>query len=223
MAPRQAKPSATEQNKNTETQHHGDPEIIEDGIPLDGPEDGRSQLTRLSLALMRTQPELSKIDGPDEEYAGRECLQAVIFGELTGLTGAKELPNAKIEEDKFTYGLVGNIEGVNARTGEMFKAAVLYLPAGFHDMFLAELESMIASQGKGGFTIQFALEFYSIPAKNPRGYSWKAKNKMPMAKRDPLEHLRRRALQGSTIKLLGATPAPGGGTQSPSKPVIIDG
>ncbi len=175
--------------------------------------DDRAQLTKLSLAMMGCQPELSCIGIPGT--GGQEILQAVIFGELTRLTGPKELPNAKSDAEKYTFGLVGQIEGVNTRSGEMFKAGVLYLPAGFHDMFLAEMESQIALLGAGQFTIQFAMEFYSIPAKNPRGYSWKAKNKMPMMRHDPLAALRRRALAGSTVKTLGLMHQSG-------QPVLID-
>jgi hypothetical protein len=182
-----------------------------DDIPLDGVSDNRQQLTKLSLGLMGCQPELSvakdqMIDG-QRVKAGRDVLQAIIFGEITGLTGPKELPNAKTEAEKFTYGLLGRIEGVNAISGEMFKAAILYLPGGFHDMFLAEIETQLKAAPDGHATIVFALEFYSIPANNPRGYSWKAKNKMPIEKRDPLARLRARALAGTTIKQLEHVPS----------------
>lgn len=193
--------------KNEERkQNAADPNIdtAAEELPIDGPNDPRAQLTKLSLALMGCQPELSKVGVP--KTGGQEVLQAIVFGELIGLTGAKELPNAKSEDEKYTFGLVGRIEGVNAITGEAYQAGILYLPGGFHDMFLAEMEAQIAAAGKGNFTVQFALEFYSIPANNPRGYSWKAKNKMPMKQRDPLEHLRRRALAGSSIRLLAHSP-----------------
>ena len=173
-----------------------------DTLPIDGPADPRAALMKLSLALMGCQPEQSKIG----QKPGGEIVQAIVFGELTGLTGAKELPNAKNDDEKYTYGLVGRIEGVNAQTGESYQAGVLYLPGGFHDMFLAEMEAQLASVGKGNVSIKFALEFSSIPAGNPRGYSWKAKNKLPMQQHDPLEHLRRRALAGSTIKMLEHSP-----------------
>lgn len=163
-------------------------------LPIEGEADQRGLLTKLSLSMMNCQPELSKTQHKD-------ILQAIVFGELVGLTGAKELPNAKTEDEKYTYGLVGRIEGVNVLTGEMFKAGVLYLPGGFHDMFLSEMEAQLAAAGEGGHvTIAFALEFYSTPSNNPRGYSWKARNKMPMEKRDPLARLRQRALAGATIK-----------------------
>lgn len=165
-------------------------------LPIEGEADNRGLLNKLSLSMMNCQPELSKTQHKD-------VLQAIIFGELVGLTGAKELPNAKSDDEKFTYGLVGRIEGVNVITGEMFKAGVLYLPGGFHDMFLAEMEAQLTAVGEDGHaTLAFALEFYSTPANNPRGYSWKARNKMPMEKRDPLARLRQRALTGVTIKQL---------------------
>lgn len=175
-------------------------------IPIDdGPADERSQLSKLALSLMGCQPELSvakdQIINGQRLKAGTQVHQATIFGEITGLTGPKELPNAKSEADKWTYGLKGRIEGVNVITGEMFKAAVLYLPAGFHDMFLAEMEAGLKT-ADANTAIVFALEFWSIPADNPRGYSWKAVNKMPMQKHDPLARLRQRALSGTTIKAL---------------------
>lgn len=181
-------------------------------IPLeDGEEDKRSQLTKLALSMMGCQPELSlkrkrkvTIDGIDQEVeVGEEIHQATLFGYITGLTGPKELPNAKNGQDAITFGLVGMIEGLNVRSGEMFKAGVLYLPGGFHDMFLAEMEMGLKSAGAGNVQIAFALEFWSIPADNPRGYSWKAKNKMPMEKSDPLARLRQRALSGTKVVALG--------------------
>lgn len=176
-------------------------------LPIEGDPDGSSMLSRLALSMMGTNPELSQFRPESKEYTGKTILQAVIFGELTGLTGPKELPNAKTEAEKFTYGLKGRIEGINVLTGEMYKAAVLYLPAGFHDMFLAEMETGLAG-GDANMLLAFALEFYSIPASNPRGYSWKAVNKMPMEKKDPLARLRQRAMQGVTVKALAAPSSP---------------
>lgn len=203
----QSRPGVTDINEQGDPQAAGKLGLGHD-IPVDdGEMDGRSQLSKLALSLMGVRPELSiareeVIDGRKVK-AGRDVLQAVIFGAITGLTGPKELPNAKTEADKYTYGLKGSIEGVNAISGEMYKAAILYLPAGFHDMFLAEMESALKA-GDVNTQIAFALEFWSIPSDNPRGYSWKAVNKMPMEKRDPLARLRQRAMQGVTIKALAA-------------------
>lgn len=183
-------------------------DVAEDGqvsdLPIEGMADPRSQLAKLSLGQMGVRPELSLFRQGDPE-SGKTILQAVIFGEITGLTGPKELPNAKSEAEKYTYGLMGRIEAVNALSGEMFKAAILYLPGGFHEMFLSEIEAGLKG-GDVNTVIAFALEFYSIPAGNPRGYSWKAVNKMPVEKRDPLARLRQRALAGTTIKALAAPP-----------------
>lgn len=178
----------------------------------DGPTDTRAQLTKLSLAQMGCQPELSLkkkrkvvMDGRETEIeAGEDVLQATIFGQITGLTGPKELPNSKPGVDAITYGLVGRIEALNNITGEMFKAGILYLPTGFHDMFLVEVESQLKN-GDGHVSLAFALEFWSIPATNPRGYSWKAKNKLAVEKVDPLARLRARALAGTTIRALGSS------------------
>lgn len=192
------------------------PEVSGPDIPLDDPSDPRSQLSKLALSLMGCQPELSMakeqtvtINGQQQRSkVGMPIHQATIFGKINGLTGPKELPNARSEADKYTYGLTGLIEGVNVLTGEMFKGGVLYLPAGFHDMFLAEMQLGLQS-GDVNTQIAFALEFWSIPADNPRGYSWKAKSKLPAQKQDPLAGLRARALQGTVIKAL---PSP---TQAP--------
>lgn len=181
-------------------------------IPIDGEEDKRSQLTKLSLSMMGCEPERSlkrkrkvTIGGVEQEVeVGEEIHQATMFGYITGLTGPKELPNAKPGQDAITFGLVGMIEGLNVISGEMFKAGVLYLPAGFHDMFLAEMEMSLKAAGAGNVQIAFALEFWSIPADNPRGYSWKAKNKMPIEKADPLARLRQRALSGTKVAALAA-------------------
>ena len=187
--------------------------VMDDSIPAgEGENDTRGMLSKLSLSLMGCRPELSlareqvvMIEGQEQKIkVGKQVLQAVFLGEITNLTGPKELPNAKSEEEKYTYGLAGRIEGINAITGETFRGGVLYLPGGFHDMFLAEVEAGL--KAGGNVSIAFALEFHSIPADNPRGYSWKAVNKMPMEKRDPFRELRKRALQGVQI---AALPKPG--------------
>jgi len=179
-------------------------------IPLDGDEDKRSQLTKLALSGMGCQPELSvardqmvTINGKEQMMkVGQDVHQATIFGYITGLTGPKELPNAKNGQDAITFGLVGQIEGLNVLTGEMFKAGILYLPGGFHEMFLSEMEMALGDGAKP--QIAFALEFWSVPAGNPRGYTWKAKNKLPMEKADPLARLRARALAGTKVVALSA-------------------
>lgn len=189
-----------EQERNQNAEKDYSLHTPSDDLPIEGESDPRQQLTKLSLGMMHCQPELSK-------HQNRDVLQAIVFGELIGLTGAKELPNAKSEAEKFTYGLIGRIEGINAISGEMFQAGILYLPGGFHDMFLAEMEAQLKMMGEGNVTIAFAMEFYSTPSQNPRGYSWKARNKMPMERRDPLARLRQRALAGTTVKLLGYIPS----------------
>jgi hypothetical protein len=185
--------STKRENVNRPDQAEPTVTSLAEDMPIEGDSDPRQQLAKLSLGMMHTQPELSKTQNKD-------ILQAIIFGELTGLTGPKELPKAKSDAEKYTYGLVGMIEGVNAITGEMFKAGIVYLPGGFHDMFLAEMESQLKAAGPGNVTVSFALEFYSTPSGNPRGYSWKARNKMPIERHDPLARLRQRALAGATIK-----------------------
>lgn len=185
-------------------------------IPVDdGESDNKGMLSKLALSLMGCRPELSMarerdvtINGQVSKVkVGENIHQATIFGEITGLTGPKELPNAKSDAEKYTYGLTGRIEGVNVLTGEMFKAGVLYLPAGFHDMFLAEMESALKMADQNA-AIVFALQFWSIPSDNPRGYSWKAVNKMPIEKRDPLARLRARAMEGTVIKAIAAPTTP---------------
>lgn len=199
-------PNSREQVKNGSTKESKEPEIIAataiaDDVPaIEGASDERMQLSRLSLALMRTTPELSKMHNMEVE-------QALLFGKLTGLTGPKELPKAKAGEEKITYGLVGQIEGVNLLTGEMFQAGIVYLPGGFHELFRSQMEQHLGPadpvtgirQGHGSFELQFALKFISIPANNPRGYSWKAANQLPAQQSDPLARLRQRALAGVKI------------------------
>lgn len=198
-----------------------DPKTTEIPIDIEGEADNRSQLTKLSMSMMGCQPELSMkrkrkvtIEGVDQEVeVGEEVHQATIYGYITGLTGPKELPNAKNGQDAITYGLTGMIEGLNVRTGEIFKGGVLYLPAGFHDMFLAEMEMGLKAAGPGNVQIAFALDMFSIPADNPRGYSWKAKSKLPQERHDPLARLRARALAGTKVVALNV---PSGGKALPS-------
>lgn len=196
------------------------------GDPLDPEEmaqwgnDPRVVNSRLSLAIMGCRPELSKfppaqLDDMGIKNNNSAVVQCRIYGKTFGLTGPKKLDPTAIDS-AITYGLVGFNEGLNLLTGEFYKGGILYLPEGFHDDALSEVELLVESSGNGKFEITYAWEFESFPAKNPSGYSWRAKSLTPIRRDDPLLSLRQRALRGLTVQ----TPLLLQGVAGRSGPVI---
>lgn len=84
--------------------------------------------------------------------------------------------------------IIGNFEGTNAKTGEVFQSAILYLPGGFHEAITAQYEG-----GKKPL-ITLAVDIFCKPATNARGYEYDMTNVVPMqGVGDPLMALREQA------------------------------
>jgi hypothetical protein len=88
--------------------------------------------------------------------------------------------------------ILGNFEGVKGKTGEVFNAAMLYLPGGIHEMISEPVKH--ATQDKDGKPIMgsltFSIDLYTVPSSNAAGYSYEAVSNIPIAKLDPFAELR---------------------------------
>lgn len=122
-----------------------------------------------------------------------EAVCARLFGMATGIK-LKTAANGDVFES-----IVGSFEAVNAATGEVFQSGVLYLPAGLHERVAEALKADDAPS-----SIEFGIEVIAYHAKNPQGYSWKAKQLFKPSAADPLASLRDNALTGFVPKALPA-------------------
>lgn len=92
------------------------------------------------------------------------------------------------------WALVGRFEAdVYSDDGEIsgYYGGQCYLPKGFHEACLSELQSRI-DQGDESPAIPFNLEMWAVPASNPAGYSYLGVNLNPVLRdpADPLERMR---------------------------------
>jgi hypothetical protein len=105
----------------------------------------------------------------------------------------------KPEDQRETFfALIGRFEAdVYDDHGEIagYYGGQAYLPKGFHEACLSELQSRIDHDDPSP-AIPINLEFWSEPAGNPAGYSYLAVNLNPIVRdpSDPMEQMRRVSL-----------------------------
>lgn len=127
-------------------------------------------VTKLTLKAMGCNPRRASVEK-------KAVSLARVYGIASG-TRVKTAANGDAH-----YPILGDFEGVNLETGEVFKSGTLYLPAGLHEMIYEPLS-------RGSDPIEFGIEVSAIPAENPIGYSYTAKQLYKPAAADPLEKLR---------------------------------
>lgn len=162
--------------------------------------DPTTGLTKLSLALMGCKPEMVSFSPEDRAKLGvpptGDLAMARVFGFISGLTEEKEITDKVTKQIKTTHGIVGQFQGVNLVTGEIFNGGIFYAPSGFHEMMLAAIKPVL-DQLSPGNEAEFELEFHAYEADNPRKYSWKCFNRGKPKLVDRLSAMRRRALSDS--------------------------
>lgn len=89
---------------------------------------------------------------------------------------------------------------------ETIESGVLFIPDAFHNMVAEELRH--AQKDDEDAVLEFSLEFYSIIAKNPAGYSWHAESAIKRKGKHPLADLvqQTKALQAKKHPALLAAP-----------------
>ena len=149
--------------------------------------EGPTLLTKMSVATMGCPAK--KILGYGDEV--RTLPLARILGVATGI---------KVKEDKNSgyvhIAIVGEFEGINMHTGEVFRAAVLYLPAGIHELLEGPLRA------NKDASIEFALDIAAVRATNAAGYSYAAKPHVEARENDKMAALR------NSMPALPALPKP---------------
>lgn len=147
---------------------------------------------------------------PSQAKADNARVPLCVIGGIA--TASKVVINPTGGEDYIA--LVGQFYGENLQKKTTWRSGVCYLPGGYHENIVEQLEADLARRElpdddvrkRSKFEpvmVQFALQFDSQPAKNPAGYSYIAKSLLPVEKADPLAQLIKRA---SATRL--ALPAP---------------
>ena len=142
------------------------------------------------------------------EDSGKLAL-ARIYGKASGLKYQADTRS----EGNFHCAFVGNFEGVNLETGEVYRSGVLYLPKGISEIMESTFKKLKAEAEKEGasadtVSITFAFEIRSVKASNPIGYSYEAQALKNAEKDDELKELR--ALMASLPATGAKIPAGGG-------------
>lgn len=124
----------------------------------------RSQRTKLALkdlgepAMIKTLPE-------------KEQAKGYFLGTLAGIaTGFVTRKNPKDETEVFE-GLAGTFRSIpSSEERDELESGILFIPDAFHNMIAGPLKQMLATDANA--QLKFAFEIFSVPAKNPAGYSW---------------------------------------------------
>lgn len=152
---------------------------------------------KLTMATIEASPERAKTEK-----------RRVSVAEFYGIASGIKLVDNPMGDVPYTA-LTGNFEAVNTYNGEIWRSGVLYLPGGFHEMIVAMLNDLTEDEGRSKFdkaSVQFALAIDAVPADNPAGYAYVAKNLLPVSKADALAGIRQQMI--ATKAELAALPAP---------------
>lgn len=132
---------------------------------------------------------------------------AQVFGIATGI----KMVDNPMDDSKPFIAITGRFEAINMYTAETWRSGVLYLPGGFHEMIVSMLDDLRENKDSkyDKTDVQFALAIDAEPADNPAGYTYIAKNLLPISKADPLAMLRAQATKAlpPPAKPAPATPA----------------
>jgi hypothetical protein len=140
-------------------------------------------VSKLSVKALGCDPRLSK-----DEKTKSLCR---IYGSAQGLKSGEDKNNGNV-----WTALQGKFEGVNIEQGsehfgKTLRSGKLFLPAGIQDVIegkIREIEN--TSGGALEANVLFGLEIRSVEASNRIGYSYEAKNLMPVKQQDDLAAMR---------------------------------
>jgi hypothetical protein len=132
-------------------------------------------------ALVKTVAPADKPGG--KYYVGRLYGRAVDFVERTNPKANPESGQPEVFE-----GLRGTFVVVPSTPGmEEIESGVLFIPDAFHNLIADKLRE--AKKTDTSANLDFALNVYSMEAKNPAGYSWVMEPALPFVGQHPLDAL----------------------------------
>lgn len=146
-------------------------------------------LSKLSLKGMKAQP-------PKHSLKEGEAFPIATF---IGTARAHETVDSPYGD---STRILGNFEGINLRTGEVFRANKAFLPEVIESILVEGIDTLDPDDPKA--SIEFALEIgVQHSEKGNMGYAYTVKPLVPLKENDSLGHLRAHA-----EAVLKALPAP---------------
>jgi hypothetical protein len=109
--------------------------------------------------------------------------------------------------------LTGAFKATNLQTGVVYRSGIMYLPSGFHDAVVDQLDREFGDGTSDHRPVEFALEISAVPANNPIKYSYEAKSLLPPARDAGFARLERTVER--TRRLMLALEAPGEAREAP--------
>jgi hypothetical protein len=158
----------------------------------------RAQKSKLTLGDLGAPGLVNTL--PADQLVNGKYFVGTILGRASGF-----VERANIKTEEIMEGLKGTFVMVPSepRMGEM-ESGVLFVPDAFHNLLSTPLRKAQDTDNKAA--LEFALEVYSIKAKNPAGYSWEMYPAVPFTGKHPLDDLMKKvaALPADRAKRLAA-------------------
>lgn len=133
-------------------------------------------ISKMSTKALGTNPTMCKVKSDIDPSKKGALTLCAIGGRATGL---------KVGEDgeRVYEALTGQFYGMNLQVGEggigdQYESGKLFLPPGFHEQVVSAVKETTKDGAVG--TVEFGFVFQTVPAENPIGYSYQAKNLMPI-------------------------------------------
>lgn len=136
---------------------------------------------KLSIKTMGAKPDMVKLA---EEADARYPLVRII-----GV--ARGIKSATGNNGDPVFGLTGQFQGTNLKTGEKSVSGVLYLPGGILELIMDPVEAILNGDDRVAKQagVKFGLDLFSVKAANPAGYSFSATNLIDTAQVNPLAEI----------------------------------
>jgi hypothetical protein len=148
----------------------------------------RARIQKGKLTLSDFGPgALVKTVTPDKKPNGFFYMGTIIGRVVDVLARANPKAGSENQPDTFE-GLKGNFlfQPSNTEMDEM-ESGVLFIPDAFHNLLSDQLR--VEQKKDASATIEFAMDVFTVEAKNPAGYSWVMKPAFPPEGKHPLENI----------------------------------
>lgn len=147
-----------------------------------------NEVSKLSTKAMGCNPKKIAVNIP--EGVTEPVPMATLYGKATGVKEGEDA-NGKVYSM-----IVGEFEGTNLETGDVYRASRLFLPEGIQET----VEQAIANSTEEKPLVIFALMIMVRKATNAQGYSYVGRQLLPTVAADPLAEIREKI----AIKLISA-------------------
>lgn len=154
----------------------------------------RAQRGKITLGDLGNPGMVKTMDAAAKALTKGRYFVGTIYGQVTDFVQRKNLKTEEMME-----GLRGTFVGVPSVTDmDELESGVLFIPDAFHNIIAGQFRE--AQKADASAALEFAMEVYSIDAKNPAGYSWEMLPAVPFKGVHPLDNIMKAALAMTTEK-----------------------